>query len=136
MSPLLLPTPGPEVADDDPATDRARRRMAGFMGLAGAMHFVVPRAYESIVPHWIGHERQVVRLSGVAELTCAGLLASRRTRRAGGWLTLATLAAVYPANIQMAIEAGRPRDIRGLAAWVRLPMQLPMFARAFRLTRP
>ena len=39
---------------------------------------------------------------------------------------MGTLLAVYPANIQMAVDAGRPRDAEGWAAWLRLPLQLPM----------
>jgi uncharacterized membrane protein len=107
---------------------------------AGTSHFVVPTFYERIVPQWIGHDRLVVRLSGVAELVAAGLLASRRTRRIGGWWTAILLLVVFPANIQMALDggiadAGWPAN-SALACWLRLPLQFPLVLWAWRQTRP
>ena len=46
-----------------------------------------------------------------------------RTRRAAGWWLLATLAAVYPANIHMALNPERYPGIPGWALWARLPLQ-------------
>ncbi len=116
-------------------TDRSRYALAALMGGSGVLHFALPNPYESIVPGWIGHERAVVHASGLVELACAGLLANRSTRRSGAWLTLLTLVGVYPANIQMALDAGVPGDVAGWAAWLRLPLQFPLFAWAWRLTR-
>ncbi len=59
-----------------------------------------------------------------------------RTRRIGGWLAALTIVAVYPANIQMAVDATRNGSkLAAAAAWLRLPMQFPMLARALRCTR-
>jgi uncharacterized membrane protein len=104
------------------------------MATAGVSHFIVPQFYERIVPKWFGHERSAVRWSGVGEICCAVLLIPRRTKRVGAWATVGTLLAVYPANIQMAVDAGRPRDAEGWAAWLRLPLQFPMIRWAFRHT--
>lgn len=114
--------------------ERSRYALAAFMAGAGAMHFIVPGVYEKIVPRWLGHERAVVRWSGVAEALCGALLALPRTKRAGAWLTVVTLLAVYPANVQMAIEAGVPRDALGLGTWLRLPLQVPLIGWAYRHT--
>lgn len=114
---------------------RSRYGLAAFMAGAGVMHFVIPHVYESIVPRWLGHEREVVRWSGVAELACGALVAVPRTKRVGAWLTTATLVAVYPANVQMAVVAGVPTDVAGWAAWLRLPLQLPLIRWAWRHTR-
>jgi uncharacterized membrane protein len=74
--------------------------------------------------------------SGVAEVASGLLLAVPRTRRIGGWLAALTIVAVYPANIQMAIDATRKGSKpMMLATWLRLPMQFPMLARALRMTR-
>ena len=102
---------------------------------AGVLHFVAPDFYERIVPKWIGHERAVVAWSGVAEVLCGVLLAVPRTRRLGAWLTVATLVAVYPANLQMAVDAGRPHDPAEWVAWLRLPLQFPLIACAHHHTR-
>jgi uncharacterized membrane protein len=105
------------------------------MAGAGVMHFVAPGFYEKIVPRWIGHEKAVVAWSGVAELLCGALVAVPRTRRLGAWLSVVTLVAVYPANIQMAVDAGRPGNAEEWVAWLRLPLQVPMVRWAHRHTR-
>ncbi|CAN5586912.1 membrane protein [soil metagenome] len=115
--------------------DRSRVALAAFMAGAGVAHFVVPGFYERIVPRWIGHEKAVVAWSGVAEVLCGALLAVPRTRRLGAWLTVVTLLAVYPANIQMAVDAGVPDSAEDWVVWARLPLQLPLLAWAHRHTR-
>jgi uncharacterized membrane protein len=103
-----------------------RRRCATALlwTVAGSMHFLRPRFYESIVPPPLErYRRQTVVVSGIAELLGAIAVLPGRTRRlARGWL-LATLVAVYPANIYMALEPERfPRIPRSLL-WARLPLQ-------------
>ena len=114
--------------------------MVMIMGGAGVTHFTNPGFYEAIVPSWLpGSKRFWVQASGVAELACTALLIPRRTRRAGGWLTAATLLSVWPANIQVAIDGG-VEDAEGplnsaTAAWLRLPLQLPMIFDAVKIAR-
>lgn len=102
---------------------------------AGILHFAVPGPYEQIVPRWLGHEQQVVRWSGVAEVLCGALLVFPRTKRAGAWLTATTLVAVYPANIQMAVDVGVPGTVSDWVTWLRLPLQLPLIRWAYRHAR-
>ena len=104
----------------------------------GVAHFVVPKPFERIVPRYIPWPRQAVAWSGMAEVASGALLAVPRTRRAGGWLMFVTVLAVYPANVQMAIDAtrARPRNKGAvLLTWLRLPMQLPMLTKAWSFTR-
>jgi uncharacterized membrane protein len=111
---------------------RLRRRAplalaAAFLG-SGIVHLVRPRVFASIMPRAISeaHHTELIYASGVAELVCAaGLL--RRTRWAAP-ASIAVLAAVFPANVQMALDAGTgrntgPSDNRAVA-WGRLPLQL------------
>lgn len=124
--------------DDDPVRDRARLRAAAMMAAMGVAHFVVPGPFRRIVPRWFPWRRQAVAVSGVAELASGVLLAVPRTRRAGGWLMLVTVVAVFPANVQMAIDASRGEPqvrVPAWLAWSRLPLQLPMVMRAWSLTR-
>ena len=112
--------------------------LAAFIGTAGVMHFVRPQFFDDIVPDWMpGSKRSVTYASGVAELTGAVLVASRRTRRLGAWWCFLTFLGVYPANIQAVIDGGvksaQPPFDGPAAAWVRLPLQLPMFAWARRV---
>src|SRR5918997_2476399 len=102
----------------------ARMCAAAFWIAAGAMHFVIPRQYEAIVPPYLARWRkELVVASGVAEIAGGVAILPDRTRRgARGWL-LATLAAVYPANIHMAVNAGQFPKIQPAALWARLPVQ-------------
>ena len=97
---------------------------SGFWVLAGIMHFVIPRQYEAIVPSSLSKWRkEVVVASGVAEIAGGLMILPERTRKAGRWFSLATLAAVYPANIEMALNAERYPKIAPAALWARLPLQ-------------
>lgn len=119
-----------------------RLALAAFMLGAGIMHFLVPRQYEKIVPRWLGDPRKVVLASGVAELVGGGLLLSRRTARAGAWLTAALLVAVFPGNVQMLLDAGTEHQAVDMpvgrfraVALARLPLQIPLVIWAVRVAR-
>jgi uncharacterized membrane protein len=96
--------------------------------LAGALHFVKPKIYESIMPDYVPAHRELVYASGVAEaLGGAALLSSSESvRRRGAWWLIATLVAVFPANLHMALNPERYPDIPGGKAtlYARLPFQL------------
>jgi uncharacterized membrane protein len=95
-----------------------------FFVLAGAMHFAIPRTYEAIVPRRLPARRALVYASGVAEIAGGVGVMHPRTRRAASLWSAATLAAVFPANVNMALNADRFRVPGGAAAlWLRLPLQ-------------
>ncbi len=125
------------VTDSAPTAPSVRARLgfAAFMAGAGITHFVAPDFYARVVPRWIGHEKQVVAWSGVAEILCGTLVAIPRTRRIGAWMSLVPLIVVYPANIDMALRAGRPHDAESWTAWIRLPLQVPLWWWARRVAR-
>jgi uncharacterized membrane protein len=101
-----------------------RKLASGFWIAAGVMHFVIPRQYESIVPASLQKWRkEVVVVSGVAELAGGLMVMPASTRGAARWWLLATLAAVYPANIEMALKPERYPKIAPAALWARLPLQ-------------
>ena len=97
---------------------------AFFLG-AGVMHFVIPRTYASIVPDYLPRKRDLVYASGVAEIAGGALVLHPDTRRAGSLLSVATLLAVFPANVHMALNPDRYGEVPGGAAalWARLPVQ-------------
>jgi len=97
---------------------------------SGVVHLVRPQAFAAIMPRAIPEEQhtRLIYVSGRAELACAAGLV-RRTRWAAP-ASVAVLAAVFPANVQMALDSGTGRN-DGLAdsrvmAWGRLPLQLVM----------
>jgi uncharacterized membrane protein len=95
---------------------------------AGVLHFVKPRIYESIMPDYLPAHRELVYASGVAEAVGgAGLLSgSPAVRRYSAWWLVATLVAVFPANLHMALHPERYSQIPGgkPALYARLPVQL------------
>jgi uncharacterized membrane protein len=107
----------------------SRAAVAALFTFTGTMHFVRPRFFEAIVPPAIeSQKREVVAISGVAEIAGAALVLHPASRKLGRWWLLALLVAVFPANIHMAVS---PEQIRGLdmrkiprwALWARLPLQ-------------
>lgn len=105
------------------------RRLCGpVFVLAGVLHFARPRMYEAIVPPWLPRHRELVYASGVAEILGGAGLMTRR-RRLGGWWLIATLVAVFPANLHMALHAEDFRVPGGRAALLaRLPFQAVFIA--------
>ena len=96
---------------------------------AGALHFVRPRVYASIVPDYLPAHRELVYASGVAEALGGALLLRPRTRAMGGRLLVATLVAVFPANVWMARHPERYQVPGGRAAlYARLPLQAVFIA--------
>lgn len=106
-----------------------------FIG-AGANHFVMPRAYEAIVPPRLHeHAKRVVQISGVAEIVGGVGVLVPSTRRLSGLGLIAVLAAVFPANLYMARQPERFRRIPRWALYARLPLQPAMMLWAWRATR-
>ena len=110
--------------------------LASLLAGAGATHFAVPKPYDAIVPRRLpGSPRTWTYASGAVELAVAAAVASRRTRRAGGLAAAALFAAVFPANVQMALDwRHRPVPLRAVA-YGRLPLQLPLIRLALRVGR-
>jgi uncharacterized membrane protein len=94
---------------------------------AGGLHFLRPQMYQKIVPPALGHEAELVAISGLAEIAGGVGLLFSPTRRAAGWGLIALLLAVWPANIYMAVEAQRFAGVApAWALWARVPLQIPM----------
>lgn len=109
-----------------------------FVGV-GTLHFVHPHTFDEMVPPALGNARAWTYASGAAELTGAALLALPRTRRVGGWWSVVLLLAVFPGNVQAALDGGTPGVPAPLdsavAAWIRLPLQVPLVLWALRHAR-
>jgi uncharacterized membrane protein len=114
----------------------ARIGTALFWVVAGVMHFVIPRQYEAIVPPRIARwKKEIVVVSGVAEIAGGLAVLPDRTRRGARWWLLATLAVVYPANIHMAVNSKDFPKIAPAALWARLPLQFVCAWTTWRGTR-
>jgi uncharacterized membrane protein len=115
------------------------RFLRTLMGLAyiaaGINHFLHPAPYKAIMPHWLPAHALLVAISGVAEILLGFGILFRPTRRLAAWGIIALLIAVFPANVQMAIDyygAGHPRLWLAL---LRLPLQARLIWWAWVYTR-
>ena len=114
----------PRPARATPILPPVARLFGPFFVFAGIMHFVIPRTYEAIVPPQLPSRRAIVYASGVAEIVGGAGTMHPRTRRLASLWSVATLLAVFPANVNMALNADRFRVPGGRAAlWLRLPVQ-------------
>jgi uncharacterized membrane protein len=98
---------------------------------AGLLHFVRPRMYEAIMPRYLPSHRELVLASGVAEIAGGAGVLHPRTRRAAGWWLIATLVAIFPANVEMAVHAERFRHFPRALLWLRLGVQGALIAWAW-----
>lgn len=102
---------------------RRRLPIAVFFVAAGILHFVKPGPYEAIVPDELPAHRELVYASGLAEIAGGLGMLPERTARWAGWWLIATLIGVFPANVNMAVQAERFRNIPEPLLWARLPLQ-------------
>jgi uncharacterized membrane protein len=109
---------------------RAFRALVGpLFVVAGALHFTRPRWYEAIMPDYLPAHRTLVYASGAAEIVGGAGLMVPAIRRAAGWWLIATLVAIFPANVWMAQHPERYRVPGGRAALIaRLPFQAVFIA--------
>lgn len=93
--------------------------------LAGVMHFVIPKIYRRIMPPYVPAPMAMVYLSGVAEAAGGAGLMVKRYRRPAGWWLIATLIAIFPANLHMALNPDKYPEVPGgkVSLWARLPFQ-------------
>jgi uncharacterized membrane protein len=100
-----------------------------FFVAAGVLHFVRPRMYEAIMPDYLAARRPLVYASGAAEALGGAGLVHPATRRVAGWWLIATLVAIFPANVWMAQHPERYRLPGGrVALLARLPLQAALVA--------
>jgi uncharacterized membrane protein len=104
-------------------------RLCGpFFIAAGINHFVNPKFYLAIMPDYLPAHQELVDASGIAEMAGGVALLHPATRRFGGWWLIATLIAVFPANLHMALHPERYRKIPEAGLYARLPVQLLFIA--------
>ena len=113
------------------------------------MHFARPDFFESVVPDWFPDKRLANHASGAAEIVLGLGLLPRRTRRWSAFGLVALTAAVFPANIDMAVNDVELKPVDGrmtrsvgtaagtsrLVNWVRLPLQIPLGYAMWRVAR-
>src|SRR4051794_5891470 len=106
-----------------------------FIG-AGINHFIVTDFYLRMMPTYLPMHRELVQVSGVAEVVLGALLLAPGKTAPAAWGLIALLIAVFPANVQMALHPETFPEFGPTALWLRLPIQALLIAWAFWYTRP
>jgi uncharacterized membrane protein len=75
------------------------------------------------MPRALPAHRELVYASGVAEIAGGAGVLFERTSPLAGWWLIATMVAVFPANVNMAVDAERFEHIPEPLLWGRLPLQ-------------
>jgi uncharacterized membrane protein len=102
---------------------------------AGLLHFLRPTMYEEIVPDYMPAHRELVLVSGGAEIAGALAVIPPHTRRLAGFWLSGLLVVVFPANLHMALHPDRYPALPPALLWARLPLQPLAIWWALRSTR-
>ncbi len=119
------------------AASRSQIALAALFVVAGVMHFLAFRHYLAIMPVYVPFGREAVYLTGVLEILGGIALLIPSLRRAAGIGLILLLIAVFPANVQMLLNA-RARNVLALEEallWLRLPLQILLIAWVWKATR-
>jgi uncharacterized membrane protein len=110
--------------------------LAGFLGIAGIAHFVVPEPFNALIPKWLpGDAVLYTYISGLAEVLIALLLLRPSTQRHAAWAAAVLFVVVYPGNLYMAYDWRDRHLAQQLVAYGRLPFQIPLIWWAIRIAR-
>lgn len=101
------------------------RTMAVIFIVPGIVHLARPEIYEPIMPPQLPNPRELILISGVAEIIGGLLYLPQRTRKFAAWYLVALLAAVFPSNIYMTMQKEFQDSVPGglPALLARLPLQ-------------
>lgn len=102
-----------------------RSTLAAVFLIAGAVHFARPDIYLPIMPRFLPRPLDLIYISGACEFAGGAALLIPPLRRPASYGLIALLIAVFPANVQMAVngfERGSPWWTLALLI-ARLPLQ-------------
>jgi uncharacterized membrane protein len=115
-----------------------RRVLAIAISLVGVLHFAIPDPFVKIVPSSLPHPLLLVYISGFFEIAGGIGLLVPRVSQAAAWGLILLFVAVFPANINMAINQidlpGIPDS--SILRWGRLPLQAVLIAWAWWYAKP
>jgi uncharacterized membrane protein len=109
----------------------------GMMAI-GAAHFLNPAPFVRIIPAWLPAPLVLVYVSGLFEVLGGAGLLLPATRRPAAWGLIALYIAVFPANVNMAVnhlslDDGPPPP--SWLLWLRLPLQALFIGWAYWIAR-
>jgi uncharacterized membrane protein len=108
------------------------------MVAAGTYHFVHPEPFVRIVPAFLPAPLLLVHVSGVFEILFGLALWVPRLRWYAAWGLVLLFVAVFPANINMAVnqlQLDPSKPLPEWVAWARLPFQMLFIGCAYYLRK-
>ncbi|MDZ8237211.1 MAG: DoxX family protein [Nostoc sp. ChiQUE01a] len=118
--------------------ERLRVILAIAIIVVGVTHFLIPEPYVKIMPPQLPYPLELVYLSGFYEILGGIGLLVPPVSQAAAWGLIALFIAVFPANINMAVNHIKLEYIPD-SPWVhviRLPFQAVLIAWAWWYTKP
>ncbi len=97
--------------------------LAVFFTLAGLNHFLNPGTYLGLMPAYLPWHRELILVSGAAEMAGGLAVLVLRLRTLAGWGLIALLVAIFPANLHVALHGWEGVPIPAWVLWARLPVQ-------------
>ena len=127
-----------KMAENSSRKEMLRVLLSVFIILAGTLHFITPDPFVKIVPSSLSHPLALVYISGVCEILGGLGLLLPPVSQAAAWGLILLFIAVFPANINMAVNQ---IDLPGIPdssvlRWGRLPLQAVLIAWAGWYMRP
>jgi uncharacterized membrane protein len=112
--------------------------LAIIMTVQGINHFLAASTFDAMVPRELPAPHLLVQISGLAEIAGGLGLLWEKTRRLAAWGLIALFVAVFPANLNMAVNhlPLGTHEVPTWALWARLPLQLVFIAWAYLFTKP
>jgi uncharacterized membrane protein len=108
--------------------------MSAFYVFGGVYHLVNPGFYLPMMPPYLPWHRELVFVSGVAEIVLGVAVLTPGLRHLAVLGIIAVLIAVFPANLHIAmndVPLAGAADGAGIWNWVRLPFQALFIAWAW-----
>jgi uncharacterized membrane protein len=124
----------PEAGRASRAREVLRYLLAAIVAMVGVTHFANPEPFVRMMPSIFPAPLVWVYLSGAAEVGLGILLAWGPTRRLAAFGMIALFVAVFPANINMAvndIQLDPANPAPSWVLWARLPLQAVLIAWAW-----
>ena len=116
--------------------DRSAVLLSGLLLTVGLIHFVRPQQFDDLVPEALPGSARTWNLgAGAAELALGAAVLHPRTRRTGAGLAALLFVLVFPGNVKMAWDWRDRSAPEQLAAYARLPLQVPLVVWAWRVRR-
>jgi len=105
--------------------------MAGIYIVAGILHFVRPRSYVSIMPSYIPYQKEMVYLSGIAEIVFGVMLLFTTLKDYALWGIILMLIAFIPVHIYMLKDKKFEKVAPRWVLILRVPLQFALMFWAY-----